>query len=667
MRKTLSMLLVIAALIAARCLAWAEAPDAPSTRRLTPGALVSLDLSAGAQTFEILPEGDVACEVCAFPGEGFSGRVTARLYQDGEKVNEGAGSLTLFKQEFASGGRYTLQVSGEGRIWLELARSALSRCFDDPKPLDAAGDSYEKAIVKPGDAHWYALTAQQRQPIVLSGLPEADHLKLEARLFSESGRLLAEATRTAGGAFLMDFMPRPGRAYRVRVSAAGDGVGLYALNVAPGTGGLPEAILLSEDQVTLYGRERRALEVTAIPEGAAGAMLWESSDERVVGVTQDGALSGRSPGTAVVTAYAAGAVRARCRVEVRRVAATGVELITRSLRLGVGDDVALEWSVLPENASEPGVRFDIRPEGVATVDDAGVLRGVGVGTATLTARTVDGGFMAEGVVRVTPARKRYRALLVGEQSYSPDVAAERPGSANSVAGMRSMLGELSFLGSRYEISTALDISHDALLEAIERAFDGAAETDEALFYITCHGHYAHGMTVFQLYDGTGITAQELRQALDKVPGRITLLLDCCGSGGVTGRAGDILDGVRRAFGPAGPAVFGASRYRVLASAMVDQDSYRMSFDSSASETRVATLFARAVCEGCGWSIDAAARRAMRADINYDNAVTLDELYHYARRRVMWYLSRNGGGLAQTVQVGAIGSDGALFERIEAME
>lgn len=651
MRKLPPLLLLLALLLAARQFEWAE-------------PLQSLDLTSGPQTVTLTPDASQTYDLCAFPGEGSDGAIHAELFQSDALLREATGSLTLMSVPLEKGQTYTLRLSGTGRILFECARHALSRCFDDPKPLDPAGDAYEKALVHPGDAHWYAITAAESQPLVLSGLPEADGLRLEARLFSETGRLLAEATQTSGGAILMDFMPRAGRTYRVRVSA--DQTGLYRLNLTPGAGGLPEALMLSEDSLTLRGREIHKLDAAPIPTGAAGAMLWESSDPGVVTVTQDGTLTGRRPGTAVVTAYAAGAVRACCRVEVQRVAAEGVRLITSRIHMNVGDDAALEWTVLPENASDPRVSFEIEPGDVAQIDASGVLRALKTGSATITLCTADGDFTATGTLHVSPARVRRRALLIGEQHYAPDVATPRPGSANSVAGIRSMLNELSFSGSRYETSTGLDVSRDALLEAIARAFDGATEQDEALFYITCHGYYAHGMTVFQLYDGTELTAVELRQALDRIPGRITLLLDCCGSGGVTGQPGDILDGITRAFTPASP-VFASSRYRVLASAMVDQDSYRLSFDATAQETRMATLFARAVCEGCGWSIDAAARRAMRADINYDNAVSLDELYRYARRRVMWYLGLTHSGHVQTVQTAPEGSVAPLFERTTANE
>lgn len=654
--------IIILALLLVRLSACAE-----TAIPLMPGELKLIDLSSGPAILTFTPSAPATYDLCAFPAEGADPEITAELWQNDALIATSTGLNTLLTAALDDT-PCTLKLTGAGRVRVELARHALSRCFDDPKPLDPSGDAYAKPIVRPGDVHWYAVTAEKSAPLLLSGLPETPGLALEARLFSPAGRLLAEATQTAGGAFLMDFKPRAGRTYRVRVSAADGNTGLYELAVTPGAGGLPEALLLSEDSLTLQGRETRPLTATAIPEGSTGALLWETSDPQVVSVSQTGVVTGRRPGTAVVTAYAAGAVRARCRVEVRRVPARGVELLTRRIHLCVGDDLALEWRTLPENASDPRVTFEIAPAGVVSADESGVLTALSVGSATITVKTRDGGFEDVGTVYVAPAQKRYRALLIGEQSYA---AAARPGSANSVAGMRSMLNELSFLGARYETTTALDLPREGILEAISTAFDGATAQDAALFYITCHGEYAHGMTTFRLYDGGALTALELRQALDKIPGEVVVFLDCCGSGGALGKAAspeNILDGISRVFGGnPGPAALATSRYRVLASALVGQDSYRIGFDSNAQEAATATLFARAVCEGCGWSIDRAQRRAMRADANYDDVVTLDELYRYARRRVMWTLNLADPAAAQTVCAWPEGDAKGLFERTVARE
>ncbi len=194
----------------------------------------------------------------------------------------------------------------------------------------------------------------------------------------------------------------------------------------------------------------------------------------------------------------------------------------------------------------------------------------------------------------------------------------------------------------------------------------------SLFYITCHGYYAGGMTCLQMYDGSVLAAAELAQALRGLSGEVVVLIDCCGSGGAIGRASDtsdILRGVDAVFGGlVGPAALGGSRFRVLASAALEQDSYRLSFSADAAESGMATVFARALCDAGGWSLDAASRSAMRADADYDGAVTMNELCAYAARRVAWYLNLAGsqtgepGRYVQSVQAWPEGDGLVVFRR-----
>lgn len=656
-RKLIPWLICIAALLAARCLARAES----AAEWLEPGALTWVSLDDGERTFAFTARAGSVYDICCFPGDGGAGDVTARLFREGELVAEGAGRLTALSERLSAGTVYTLTLSGAGRVGLEVARHALGRCFDQPLTLSAAGDDYQKAIARSGDVHWYAVDAEGGA-LSLTGLPEEPGLRLTAMLFDADGRLRSEAEGTPGGAFTMDCAAGSGPC-RIRVSAPEGGTGFYSLSVWPLTGGAPEQLRLSEAELQLSGHETRQLRAEADP---PGAVYWESSDVSVAQVTQSGAVTGMRAGTAVVTAYAPGGARAHCLVTVASQPARGIETITARIDMSVGDDVSLEWRLIPENATETAVSFTAVPEGVVTVDDSGVVRAVAEGEAVVTLHTADGGYEDTAAVRVHPAQSRHRALLIGEKNYSTSVAGARLGSANSVAGFKQMLEGLSFNGARFEVTTRLDLTRQEALSAIGEAFAGASDRDTALLYITCHGFYRGGMTCLQMVDGSVLTAQALRQALDAVPGHIVVMVDCCGSGGVIGRAGspdDILSGILDVFsGAPGPSVFSSSRYRVLASASVEQDSYRISFDAQPAEATMATAFARAVCEGCGWSLDRASRGALRADINGDGVVTLDELARYAARRVMWYLSLTGSSYAQCVRAFPEGDVASLFER-----
>jgi len=172
------------------------------------------------------------------------------------------------------------------------------------------------------------------------------------------------------------------------------------------------------------------------------------------------------------------------------------------------------------------------------------------------------------------------------------------------------------------------------------------------------------MSFFLMADGSVLSAVDLERELRAIPGKIVLLADCCGSGGLLGEAGgqeDFLKGISSVFqGTVGGSGIHGSKVSVVASALLDQDSYRISFSDN-SETGMATVFARALCDAMGWSIDRDARSSMNADADYDGEITLDELAGYMGRRVNWYLSL-AGDYVQTVSVYPEGSSLKLFER-----
>ena len=527
--------------------------------------------------------------------------------------------------------------------------------------------------MREGDAHWYAVDGDGGHPVSLLAVPSRQDMRLDALLFDEAGRLIKEGSHTAGGACLLDFAPGAGRRYRVRLTCPEGETGLYDLKLERLAGdALPERVTLSRRSMTVEGRDTVALTAEITPAGAGGTLHWESTQGAVARVDAQGRVTGQAAGQAVITAYAPGGASDSCVVEVRPVAVTGVALLSGRMTLSVGDDAAIECDVLPENATDTRLEYRAEPRGIVAVDGRGVLRGVAEGDATVTVTSRDGGFSDALAVHVNPAPRRWRALLVGEQNYAEGVAAVRTGSIHSVTGMRSMLENLSFDGARFQVSTLLDASRDEVLSGIENGFFDAGEQDMSLFYITCHGYYAGGMTCLQMYDGSVLAAAELAQALRNVKGDVLVVIDCCGSGGAIGRASgtdDILKGIDGVFdGIVGPAVMGSSRFRVLASAALEQESYRVSFGGSGGEADMSTVFARALCEAGGWNIDRGTRAALRADRNYDGRVTLTELYAYVGRRVMWYLNQTGrltgaaGQYVQTVQLWPEGDRLVVMQR-----
>lgn len=78
--------------------------------------------------------------------------------------------------------------------------------------------------------------------------------------------------------------------------------------------------------------------------------------------------------------------------ETTKIPVTGVSLNKTSIDLKVGDDFQLLASVLPEDATDKRVTWDSDDEGVATVDDKGLVKAVKVGKTKITVYTQDGDF-----------------------------------------------------------------------------------------------------------------------------------------------------------------------------------------------------------------------------------------------------------------------------------
>jgi uncharacterized protein YjdB len=82
-------------------------------------------------------------------------------------------------------------------------------------------------------------------------------------------------------------------------------------------------------------------------------------------------------------------------------AVTGLSLNASSASLRVGATYQLVATITPANASNKNITWNSSATGVATVSASGLIRGISNGTATITATTVSGSFVASVTVTVT--------------------------------------------------------------------------------------------------------------------------------------------------------------------------------------------------------------------------------------------------------------------------
>ena len=130
------------------------------------------------------------------------------------------------------------------------------------------------------------------------------------------------------------------------------------------------------------------------------------------------------------------------------------------------------------------------------------------------------------------AGTRYRALLVAQSYRTTTAYSTLYGPANDVDQMTQCLSRIE--GTAYEPFTETDLTADGILSAVQQCFSGAEEQDVSLFYYSGHGRYSDNPALRGALVGSDgrsfVTAAQLRQALDAIPGRKIVIIDACYSG-----------------------------------------------------------------------------------------------------------------------------------------
>jgi len=542
-----------------------------------------------------------------------------------------------------------ITAHSDGQIALGVMLDARGRCFDNPISLPGESVRYAKTIVRPRDVHWFRFTAPVSGRYMIRTEKTGDGmLDTIGYLTDENGMLLAlndDILFPGDKNFLIEYELEAGDTYYVRISALSNLTGAYRLVLTVPQEGQspPSAVTLSRHDLVMDVEQEHQLSVSMEPAGASGEVVYASSDSGIVSVEPDGRVRALSAGQAEVWAISGGGVSDRCRITVRPVEVTGMTFDIESVTLRVEEQLTLRPVFTPANASDQTARYHSSDESVVRVSADGVLTGVAKGRAVITAASSDGSFSDVIEVRVEGIRPVYRALVLGEQTYADGV---RLGGENTAQGVADMLRSQLIDGASYEVRLQLDSTRQEVLDGIAAAFGGAGENDVSLFYINCHGVYENGVAYIRLHDESRITVRQLETMLRGISGKIVVILDFCQSGAFIGAGGDF-----ERFSLQAQAAFGASpltsgRYTVITSASAAEDSYRRAFSSAGGEAGTAAIMGRSLCEGAGWDLIYDRSVSLKADVDRDKLITVQEIYEYTRRRVRHYLEDTG--VSQTV-------------------
>lgn len=144
--------------------------------------------------------------------------------------------------------------------------------------------------------------------------------------------------------------------------------------------------------VTLLAGEVTELKATVEPEDATSKLFtWKSSNTNIATVDKFGRVSAIAPGEATITVTSASSkLSATCTVKVNPVPDTKISLDKSEITVYFDETESLTATIEPDNATYKNVTWTSSDETVATVSEEGVVYGVEVGKAVITATSPSG-------------------------------------------------------------------------------------------------------------------------------------------------------------------------------------------------------------------------------------------------------------------------------------
>ena len=165
-----------------------------------------------------------------------------------------------------------------------------------------------------------------------------------------------------------------------------------------------EGVTVDKETLEMVEGDEATLAATVAPEEATDkTVAWSTSDEAVATVDAEGKVTAVAPGTATITVTTTdGEKTAKCEVTVsaKVIPVESVALDKETLEMVEGDEASIAATVTPEEATDKTVKWTSSDETVATVDAEGKVTAGKAGTATITAKSDDGGKTATCAVTV---------------------------------------------------------------------------------------------------------------------------------------------------------------------------------------------------------------------------------------------------------------------------
>ncbi|CKI68343.1 caspase family protein [Streptococcus pneumoniae] len=233
-------------------------------------------------------------------------------------------------------------------------------------------------------------------------------------------------------------------------------------------------------------------------------------------------------------------------------------------------------------------------------------------------------FFASSGARQTINR---RALVLGETST-------RAVPIEDVNAMEKVFSNQNFS----EVVRFPDKTKSEIIAKMEELFKSSSESDVNYLYLTCHG--GRDGRIYLGSDGLTFSGWELASILKQYKGKFVVMLDCCHAGTIISKdnTGEANEEASTKYFDLDEFVSGFSNMNgdEKAGEMIDSKFLVLCSSSSSeySSGGALSLATKYWSLGSGWNPVQQSQGSLIADQNYNNRITLNELYSYSREQVL---------------------------------
>ena len=254
---------------------------------------------------------------------------------------------------------------------------------------------------------------------------------------------------------------------------------------------------------------------------------------------------------------------------------------------------------------------------------------------------------------------KFLALLV-VNTY-PGTSDELPGPDTDAYAFAAMLKNMSGV----DVTTKINVTASQITSNIKSLFANATDKDVSIFYYSGHGVQAFGSEYHGALCGTGntyITAKQLREAFNGIPGKKVIFIDSCHSGNLIGKSsGDNAAAVKAELDAFNQAFVDAFASASKSSTNLAADGFYVITAAHSSESSLSVtasgkwvgLMTIGLLDGCGYDeVTSKVTGSYPADTDGNGQFTIKEVYNYIKK----YITANRPGSQSTQYYWPSGGD-----------